>query len=52
MGGLRILRDILEGRQGRGKGEGKRGWRCPMNSVGPNRDESYYCGSMRGDKDG
>ena len=33
-GGLRALRDVLEGRKGRGKGEGKRGWRCPINSVG------------------
>src|SRR5829696_9808698 len=51
-GRLRAHRDVLEGRKGRGKGESKRGWRCPINSVGPNRDESYYCGSMRGDKDG
>src|SRR5215207_414249 len=52
-GRLRALRDVLlEGRMGRGKGEGKRGWRCPMKCVGPSRDESCYCRSIRGDKDG
>src|SRR5829696_4448211 len=52
-GRLRALRDVLlEGRMGRGKGEGKRGWRCPMKCVGPSREESCYCRSIRGDKDG
>ena len=51
-GRLRALRDVLEGRKGRGKGEGKRGWRCPTKCVEPDRDESCYCRSMRGDKDG
>src|SRR5918993_360040 len=37
------------GQEGRGKGEGNRGWRCPSDPVELSRNESCYGRSIRGD---